>query len=78
MKITSISNLNFTKKNSHKINLTKQKVKILNPDSQEPDKILLIMSKNPVLFCTGYENSNIADEAYRGFIHSSYTPLDEE
>lgn len=78
MKIASISNLNFTRKNSGKINITKQKVKILNPDSQDPDKILLIMSKNPVIFCTGCESSNIADEVYRGFVHSFYTPLDEE
>jgi len=72
MKVSSISNLNFAKAPS-KIKIKKQKVRILNPEPQaEPDKILVIMGKNPALFCSGgFELRNITLNPERGFVQTS-------
>ena len=72
MRISSISNCNFTK-SPKKINLTKQKVKIFNPEPQsDPDKILVIATKYPALFCSGgFELRNITLDPARGFVQTA-------
>ena len=77
MKISAISKLNFAK-SPKKINVTRQKVKIFNPEPQEqPDKILVIMGKNPALFCSGgLELREICLNPERGFVQTA--PANED
>ena len=79
MKVSSISNLNFTK-SPKQLNVKKQKVKIFNPEpSQDTEKILVMISKSPALFCSGgLELRNITFNPARGFMNSSDTLLDSE
>jgi len=73
MKISSISNLCFAK-STKKLNVKKQKVKIFNPEPQDPEKILVMISKSPALFCSGgLELRNIVLNPERGFSHTSCT-----
>ena len=73
MRITGISNCNFAK-SPKKVNLTKQKVRIFNPKPErDPEKILVIATKNPALFCSGgLELRNISLDLSRGFVQSVY------
>ena len=82
MKITKIAgalNLNFTKAQKN-LKVTRQKVKIFNPEQQQDsDKILVIMTKNPALFCSGgLELRNITMDPSRGFVQSVYGQADSE
>ncbi len=79
MRISSISNLNFTKSPS-RLNVKKQKVKIFNPEpQQDPEKILIMITKSPALFCSGgLKLREIVLDPERGFAQSSYTPIDGE
>ena len=79
MKIGKISNLNFTKAKKS-ISVTKQKIKIFNPEQpQDPEKILVIITKNPALFCSGgLELRNITLNPDRGFVQSVYAQADSE
>ena len=72
MRISNVSSINFAK-SPKKINLTKQKVKIFNPEPQaDPDKILVIMGKNPALFCSGgFELRSISADPERGFVKTA-------
>ena len=79
MKISRISNISF-RQSPKKLNIKKQKVKIFNPEpQQDPEKILVIMTKSPALFCSGgFEFRNIPLDSQRGFAYSLNTPLDSE
>lgn len=79
MRISTISGCNFAK-SPKKVNLTKQKVRIFNPQPQaDPERILVIMGKNPALFCSGgFELREITADPERGFVQTVYAPEDNE
>ena len=79
MRISNISNFNFGK-SQNKLNVTKQKVRIFNPEPQaDSEKILVMITKSPALFCSGgLELRNIVLDPERGFVQSAYTQLDNE
>ena len=81
MNISKISNLNFSAMVNPKNKIKRQKVRIFNPEQkpQDPDKILLLMSKTPVFVCTNADSiHSIALDPNRGFVQTIYTPLDNE
>ena len=79
MRISSVSSCNFTK-SPKKINVTKQKVRIFNPQPQaDPERILVIMGKSPALFCSGgFELRDITTDPERGFVQTVYATEDNE
>ena len=79
MRISGISSFNFAK-SPKKANVTKQKIRIFNPEPEkDPDKILVIMGKNPALFCSGgFELRSIAADPARGFIQTVSSEDSEE
>ena len=74
-----ISNFNFAK-SPKKVRATKQKIRIFNPEPEkDPEKILVIMGKNPALFCSGgFELRSIATDPTRGFIQTVSSDNNEE
>ena len=53
----------------------KQTIKIINPEQQtnDPEKILVVITKNPALFCAGgLELRNITMNPDRGFVQTVY------
>ena len=59
MKVSNISNFNFSKSPRKSLSINKQTIKIISPESKpDPEKILVVMSKNQIPLYQGLNLQN--------------------